>query len=118
MKFLADECCDLSMVQSLRREGHLVDYIQESEPGQNDDDVLTNAYLEKKVLITEDKDFGELVYRLKKKAYSIILLRFSPSQKHEKMEKMNFIANQLQSKLKGNFLVVDAEKIRIRPLQM
>lgn len=74
MKFLADECCDYSMVQHLRNEGHRVDYIQENNPGVTDIEVLKSAFREKRVLITEDKDFGELVYRFKKPAYGIVLL--------------------------------------------
>jgi len=43
MKFLADEYCDLSMVNRLREEGHQVDYIQEEKPGISDTEVLLNA---------------------------------------------------------------------------
>ena len=116
MKFLADECCDLSMVNRLREEGHQVDYIQEENPGISDTVVLLNAYKEKRILITEDKDFGELVYRLKKPAYGIVLLRFHPLDKEHKISRMSQLANHYQAKLKGNFLVVDSKKIRIKPL--
>lgn len=65
MKFLADECCDLTTVTYLRDTGHDVAYIQETEPGISDSDVLVKAFNEKRVLITEDKDFDNPVYRLK-----------------------------------------------------
>lgn len=116
MKFLADECCDLSMILYLREEGHQVDYIQENNPGVTDTEVLEKAYREKRVLITEDKDFGELIYRFRKPAFGIILLRFDPLDQNNKIQKMGYIASQLQSKLEGNFLVVNSEKIRIKPL--
>jgi len=65
MKFLADECCDDGMVKYLREKGIDVTYIQESKSGIADSQVLSEAYQEKRILITEDKDFGELVYRFK-----------------------------------------------------
>ena len=63
MKFIADECCDTGIVISLRREGHDVFYVLEEEPGLRDEVVLQRAYVERRILLTEDKDFGELVYR-------------------------------------------------------
>jgi len=116
MKFLADECCDLSMVNRLREEGHDVDYILERRPGISDTEILMNAYKEMRVLITEDKDFGELVYRLKKPAFGIVLLRFHPLDREHKLLRMIQLANNFQPRLKGNFLVVDAKKIRIKSL--
>jgi predicted nuclease of predicted toxin-antitoxin system len=76
VKFLADECCDTELVTLLRSEGHDVLYVMEFKPGALDKKVLEKAFAEKRILLTEDKDFGELVYRLKKPAYSIVLLRF------------------------------------------
>ena len=66
MKFLADECCDTGLVASLRKDGHDVLYAIEKKAGAIDDEILSDAYKEERILITEDKDFGELVYRFKK----------------------------------------------------
>jgi len=118
MKFLADECCDISMVKRLREEEHDVVYIQEKMPGISDSEVLQEAFLEKRILITEDKDFGELVYRLKKPVYGLILLRFHPLEKREKIGRIIELSDQYSSKMKGNLIVIDSEKIRIRPLQL
>ncbi|HET6528297.1 MAG TPA: DUF5615 family PIN-like protein [Balneolaceae bacterium] len=74
MKFLADECCDASLVKELRHAGHNVLYVMEYGPGSTDTEVLEKAFSERRVLITEDKDFGELVYRLKKPVTGVILL--------------------------------------------
>lgn len=65
MKLLADECCDVALVEALRADGHDVLYVAESLRGASDDGILTRAYTENRLLLTEDKDFGELVYRLK-----------------------------------------------------
>jgi predicted nuclease of predicted toxin-antitoxin system len=63
---LADECCDTGLIASLREDGHDVLYVLERKPGVSDDEVLLEAYNEERIMVTEDKDFGELVYRLKK----------------------------------------------------
>jgi len=85
MKLLADECCDTGLVQKLRELGHDVLYIAESGSGSSDEQVLNQAFAEERILITEDKDFGELVYRLKRNVFGVILLRFEPLQRIEKL---------------------------------
>ena len=75
MKFLADECCDASLVSSLRSDGHDVLFAVESLRGMTDEDLLKRAFSERRILLTEDKDFGGLVYRLQYLSHGIILLR-------------------------------------------
>jgi predicted nuclease of predicted toxin-antitoxin system len=77
VKFLADECCDHGLVGALRQSGYDVLYVLESERGATDDDVLSLAFREQRIILAEDKDFGELVYRLKKPAHGIILIRIA-----------------------------------------
>lgn len=62
MKLLADECCDVLVVTGLRNDGHDVVYIKETAPGSDDESVLNLAAGEQRVLLTEDKDFGELEF--------------------------------------------------------
>jgi len=59
MDFLADECCDRGLVERLRQSGHDVVYVFESRRGAADDDILAMAFDQRRILITEDKDFGE-----------------------------------------------------------
>lgn len=68
LKFLADECCDTGLVASLRKDGHDVFYVLEEKAGVADEVVLEEAYTKGRILLTEDKDFGELVCRLRKSA--------------------------------------------------
>jgi predicted nuclease of predicted toxin-antitoxin system len=74
MKFLADENMDVAIVERLRQDGHQVWYVVEMEPGIPDDEVLALANREGAILITADKDFGELVFRLRYLATGIILI--------------------------------------------
>jgi predicted nuclease of predicted toxin-antitoxin system len=59
----------------LRQAGHEVVYIAELDPGITDDQVLDLANREELLLLTADKDFGELVYRLHRQAHGILLVR-------------------------------------------
>jgi len=118
MKFLADECCDTGLVLKLREEGFDVVYVQEVSPGISDEEVLNKAFQEKRILITEDKDFGNLVYRLKISAFGIVLLRFDPLESENKISRMVHIARHHKQKLEGNLLVVDSKKIRVKPLHL
>jgi predicted nuclease of predicted toxin-antitoxin system len=64
LNFLADESVDGQIVERLRRDGHNVLYVAEMEPGITDDQVLEKANENQALLMTIDKDFGELVFRL------------------------------------------------------
>ena len=116
MKFLADECCDTGLVASLREDGHDVLYVLEKKPGVTDDEVLLDAYNERRILVTEDKDFGELVYRLKKPAEGIILIRIDVEQRHMKWPRLKKLIENDESRLGGHFVVIDTQKFRFRPL--
>jgi len=80
VNLLADECCDAVLVNALRGEGHDVLYIKEAAAGADDQTVLQLAASQLRILLTEDKDFGELVVRLKLPAYGIVLLRINPGR--------------------------------------
>lgn len=88
MTFLADECCDTGLVASLRADGYDVLYISERKPGLSDDNVLIDAYNEERILLTEDKDFGELVYRLKKPTRGIKVIKTEFKKHHTGGKKM------------------------------
>jgi len=72
--FLANENTPRDAVVAARAAGHDVDWIVETYPGVDDDVVLARAQRESRVLITFDKDFGELVFRLGKNASNGVLL--------------------------------------------
>lgn len=63
MKILADEGVDRPIVELLRQSGHQVWYVAELEPGISDNVVLDLANRERAILLTADRDFGELVFR-------------------------------------------------------
>ena len=79
MNFLADESCAGPVIRALREAGHDVVAISEVAAGAPDDGVLERALNEKRVLITEDRDFGELVYARGRSSTVVILVRFPSS---------------------------------------
>jgi len=116
LKFLADECCDAGLVASLRDLGHDVTYVIEEKTGSSDDKVLTTAYNEGRILLTEDKDFGELVYRLRKPSAGIVLIRIDVKDRHMKWPRLKTLIEKYEERLPGNFIVIHPNKYRFRPL--
>ena len=116
MKFFVDECCDTEIVVSLRKEGHDVLYVLEEEPGLQDEVVLQRAYVERRILLTEDKDFGELVYRLRKPAAGIVLIRIAVKLRQSKWPRLKKLIDNYADRLPGNFVVLNIDKFRFRPL--
>jgi predicted nuclease of predicted toxin-antitoxin system len=63
MNLLADESVDGPVVERLRQDGHVVLYVAEMEPGITDEEILRRANEQRSLLVTADKDFGEMVFR-------------------------------------------------------
>ena len=116
MKFLADECCDAGLVIFLRDAGHDVTYVTEENEGSSDDEVLLKAYNEGRILLTEDKDFGELSYRLRKPSAGIILIRIDVKDRHMKWPRLKNLIENYEERLPGHFVVINIDKYRFRPL--
>jgi predicted nuclease of predicted toxin-antitoxin system len=76
MRFLADESCDFRVVRALRDAGHDVTAVIEVTPGTDDAVVIDMAVREQRIFLTEDADFGQLVYAAAKPTFGVILLRF------------------------------------------
>jgi predicted nuclease of predicted toxin-antitoxin system len=116
MRFLADENFPGDAVSVLKNHGHDVLWIRKENPGSTDHNVLSVAQSEDRVLLTFDKDFGELAFRAKLSAScGVILFRIpmvSPS------EASLWISSVLESRSdwSGYFSVVEEDRIRMTPL--
>src|SRR6266545_7350801 len=76
MRILADENVAGEIVEALRQRGHDVGWIRADAPGSADSEVLRRAASEERIVVTFDKDFGELAFRFRLPATSgIVLLR-------------------------------------------
>lgn len=113
MKFLADENIGLSVVIPLRDLGIDIKSITEISPGIEDPNVLNLANNENRILITTDKDFGELVYLRKLTHKGIILLRLAKDSAGNKFNVLSRVLAQSNLDLENSFTVVTETKIRI-----
>ena len=114
MKFLADENVDKSIVDRLRKDGHTVLYVLEMEPSISDDDVIRQANQEFALLLTADKDFGELVFRQKHIVYGVVLFRLAGLSLQRKSEVVAAAIQVHADKLAHNFTVITSGAVRIR----
>ncbi|ETW98973.1 MAG: hypothetical protein ETSY2_41805, partial [Candidatus Entotheonella gemina] len=73
------------------------------------------ALREERILLTEDKDFGELVYRLHKPTYGVILLRFEVEDRRLKIPRLRDLLAEISQRLTSTFVVLEADKTRLRP---
>jgi predicted nuclease of predicted toxin-antitoxin system len=117
MKFLADENMDAAIVDQLRQAAHQVWYVLEMEPGISDDEVLALANREGAILITADKDFGELVFRLRRITTGIILIRLAGLSIATKTGLLMKMIQEHESELFSAFTVLAPTSIRIRKLE-
>lgn len=116
MNLLADESVDRQIVDRLRQDDHAVRYIAEMEPGVSDDTVLDLAYQESDLLLTADKDFGELVYRQGRLSCGILLVRLAGLSPAQKAEVVGSAVHQHSQELPVAFAVLTPRSFRIRRL--
>lgn len=115
MRFLADESCDFAVVRALRNAGHDVVAVAEISPRADDSDVLKLALAGKRVLLTEDKDFGQLVYASSVPAGGVVLFRF-PAGTRGSLPKAAVDLVQLKGAgLARLFTVVQPGRVRFGP---
>jgi len=114
MKLLADENLDFSVIARLREAGHQMLAVAEMEPGISDDVVLDRANSEAAMLVTEDKDFGELAYRQFLVHHGVILVRLSGLPASKKAEILMSVLRAHEHELPGSFTVVSPGMVRIR----
>ncbi len=116
MRFLANENFPRAAVDALRRSGHDVTWVRTAAPGIKDSDVLAWAVRDERILITFDKDFGELAWRARLPAASgVILFRVSmpaPSTAGRKLA----LRIEEREDWAGHFSVIEPKRIRMRKL--
>jgi predicted nuclease of predicted toxin-antitoxin system len=113
MKFLADESCAGPVIQALREAGHDVVAIAEITRGAVDEAVMTRALGERRILITEDSDFGELVYARGHSSAGVILVRFPNRVRRAKPTSVVEAVARLGARLLDSFTVVEPGRARI-----
>ncbi len=116
MKFLADAHISVEMVAMLRDLGH--DCLESSAipPRMPDVDVLRMAAAEDRVLITSDKDFGELVFVHAIRCPGVVLIRVALADETDRVARFRSVWPTVLSRLPGSFVTITAWGVRARPL--
>ena len=116
MRWLADECVDAALVRHLRAGGHDVIYAAEVAAGTTDAQILRRANDEHRLLLTEDKDFGELVFRLRMTVPGLVLMRIPPERYLVKWTRLDAAVQRFGQRLFGRYVVIEEARLRSRPL--
>lgn len=112
--FMADENVDAGIVVRLRADGHDVVWVAELAPGIDDEQVMALANDQGRVLITTDKDFGDLVFRLGRVTAGVILLRLEGLASTAKAETVSLAVAAHFAEIGGAFSVIAPGVMRIR----
>lgn len=116
MRFLADENVS-RLVERLRAAGFDVTVVGATQSGDSDNDVLQTAESEGRILITEDRDFGELVVRQRLGVQGVILLELDRLSNAAEAALVVEIVSAQADKLTGNLFVIEPARVRVRPLR-
>jgi predicted nuclease of predicted toxin-antitoxin system len=102
----------LELPRWLQNQGYKVFSIYHETPGLSDDEVIEKAFIEKCILITNDKDFGEKVFREKKPHCGIIFFRLEDERAISKIETIRRLLDKYKNQLENNFITVTETKVR------
>lgn len=111
-RFLADESCDHAVVRALRDAGYDVDALAERRVRSIDHEVIEEAFREGRVLLTEDKDFGWLVFVSGMPSAGVVLIRCSGARKLLAAMVLQLVRDHAEE-ISGAFTVLDPGRSRI-----
>ncbi len=112
MKFLADVNIEKSIVDELRILGYDIKWIAEDNPYLDDLSIFIIAQHENRILLTNDKDFGEIVFRQKLIPSGIILFRIKGQDTKEKVKLLKKLLTSHGNKIVKHFTVITKHKFR------
>ncbi len=117
MNFIADEGVDGLIVEKLREDGYDVLYVAEQKSGASDEAILGIANQENRILITRDKDFGELVYHKQQVHSGIILNRLYELDSATKARVVSSVIRMHGTRLQGCFTVIQPGRVRVKKMR-
>lgn len=116
MRLLVNENVTGTVIEKLRQRGHDVFSVKESMRSEADDVILARAQAEERIVVTRDKDFGELAFRARlPSSCGVILFRLSgPDPDTDNQRMLEVIESRTD--WTGHFSVVSDDRIRMRPM--
>jgi predicted nuclease of predicted toxin-antitoxin system len=112
MRFLVDECTGPAVAQWLRSQNHEVFSVFQHDRGSDDETIIGKALKEKWILITNDKDFGEKVYRDGRLHTGVLLLRLDDERASNKIRVLHHLLANYADRLADAFVVATEDKVR------
>ena len=112
MRFLVDECTGPAVARWLRKQGHKVFSVYEEARGMEDADIIQKAFTEDWILVTNDKGFGEKVYRERHPHKGVVLLRLDDERASSKIETIRRLLEGYADQLAGRFVTVTETQVR------
>jgi predicted nuclease of predicted toxin-antitoxin system len=114
MKFLVDECVGTAVVGCLRDQGHDVVAVAEAMPQADDEQILERAVFEARILVTNDKDFGEMIGRSGRAHRGVVLLRLRDERSENKVRITKIVLARMGERLQNRYVVATEAGIRVR----
>lgn len=112
MRFLVDECAGSKVADWLREQQHEVFSVFDEARGAEDDVILDKAFAENWILITADKDFGDMVYRQRLPHRGVIFMRLDDQRAVAKITVLKSLLETYSEQLVDHFVVVTETKVR------
>jgi predicted nuclease of predicted toxin-antitoxin system len=116
VRLLADESCDFAVVRALRGAGHDVVAVAEIAAQSSDEEIIRLALRERRVLVTEDKDFGQMVFAAGKATLGVVFLRYPGKTRQWIARDLVSVVNSQAERLIGCFITVQPGRIRFTRL--
>lgn len=114
LRFMVDESTGAAVVAHLREFGYDVLSVAEEMPRASDTDILERAAREGRIVLTNDKDFGELAFRSGQTHRGIVLFRLRDERAEHRVHMLRLVLDQHLDRLENHFVVVTDNGIRIR----
>lgn len=112
MRFLVDECTGPHVASWLVAQGHDVYSVFAESRGMDDESVIRLAHPDSRSLITNDKDFGEKVFRDRNPHHGVISLRLDDERTANKIEVLKRLLESYSDRLENRFVVVTETAVR------
>lgn len=112
MRFLVDESTGPYVAQWLRQQGHEVFSVYDEARGMDDDKIIEKAFAEQWILVTNDKGFGEMIYREGRSHKGVVLLRFEDERPSVKITTLGRLLLHYSDRLPGSYVVASEKRAR------
>lgn len=116
LRFLVDVGVGKGIEKYLRGEGFDTKAVRDMDPRMEDEEIIHTAVLENRMVITMDKDFGELAYHSSMKHNGVLLLRLEDATGSEKLQVVKHIMKNYADRIKNSFCVFQNNRFRIRKI--